>query len=40
MGRMKEKKGKGGKRVKEMTEKEREMDYCLWQPFYNEDVGD
>merc|ERR1719397_1937240 len=24
----------------EMREKEREMDYDLWQPFYNEDVGD
>ena len=27
-----------GKVVKEMREKEREMDYGLWQPFYNEDV--
>ena len=38
-------KGKGGKgvdekKVKEMREKEREMDYGLWQSFYNQDVGD
>ena len=31
----KEVKGVG---VKKMREKEREMDYGLWQPFYNEDV--
>merc|ERR550517_717130 len=36
----KEVKGKKGKKVKEMREKEREMDYGLWQPFYNEDVRD
>ena len=34
------KKEKGGKRVKKMKEKEREMDYGLWQPFYNVDVDD
>ena len=28
------------KGVKGVKEKEREMDYGLWQPFYNEDVGD
>ena len=33
----KEVKGMG---VKKMREKEREMDYGLWQPFYNEDVED
>merc|ERR1712192_48821 len=38
MGGKKEKNGKKEKIGKKV--KEREMDYGLWQPFYNEDFGD